>query len=85
MDAFAGVAGRHPSFAGSSPVQPLALAALVPIRMMIIPCPSRLYTVAPQRIGLSMYAIGSSNIAARLAGLDVRRAGIASFAVGGAM
>lgn len=33
----------------------------------------------------SMYAIGSSNVAAGLAGLNVRQAKIASFAVGGAM
>ena len=32
-----------------------------------------------------MYAIGSSSVAARLAGLDVRRAKIISYAIGGAM
>jgi ribose transport system permease protein len=32
-----------------------------------------------------MYATGSSNTAARLAGLDVRRAKVVSFAVGGMM
>ena len=38
-----------------------------------------------RRIGLAMYAIGSDSTAARLAGLDVRKAKIASYAVGGAM
>ena len=37
------------------------------------------------RIGLSIYAIGSDSVAARLAGLDVRRAKISSYAIGGAM
>jgi ribose transport system permease protein len=32
-----------------------------------------------------MYALGSSSVAARLAGLDVRRAKIVSYAIGGAM
>jgi ribose transport system permease protein len=32
-----------------------------------------------------MYAIGSDDVAARLAGLDIRRAKIASYAIGGAM
>ena len=32
-----------------------------------------------------MYAIGSSSVAARLAGLNVQQAKIASFAIGGAM
>jgi ribose transport system permease protein len=37
------------------------------------------------RIGLSMYAIGSNSVAAHLAGLNVRQAKIASYAIGGAM
>ena len=34
---------------------------------------------------MSIYAIGSDSVAARLAGLDVRRAKISSYAIGGAM
>ena len=37
------------------------------------------------KTGLSLYAIGSNLTAARLAGLDTRRAKIVSFAIGGAM
>jgi ribose transport system permease protein len=37
------------------------------------------------RTGLSIYAVGSSAVAARLAGLDVRRAKTVAYAIGGAM
>lgn len=37
------------------------------------------------RRGLSIYAIGSDQIAARLAGIEVRRAKVASYALGGAL
>jgi ribose transport system permease protein len=36
-------------------------------------------------MGLAIYAIGSNSVAARLAGLDVERAKLASYAIGGAM
>jgi ribose transport system permease protein len=52
---------------------------------MIIPAVLIFLLSRRSRIGLSMYAIGSDNVAARLAGVDTRRAKIASYAVGGAM
>ncbi len=58
---------------------------IVPILMALIPALFVFLFSRRSRIGLSMYAIGSSSVAARLAGLDVRRAKIASYAVGGAM
>jgi ribose transport system permease protein len=57
----------------------------LPILMMIIPAVLVFLLSRRSRIGLSMYAIGSDNVAARLAGVDTRRAKIASYAVGGAM
>lgn len=60
-------------------------SALLPILMMLIPATVVAIWARRSRLGLSVYAIGSSSIAARLAGLDVRRAKIASFAIGGAM
>jgi ribose transport system permease protein len=53
--------------------------------MMAIPAIAVFIFSRYSRIGLSIYAIGSSNVAARLAGIDVRRAKIVSYAVGGAM
>jgi ribose transport system permease protein len=58
---------------------------IMPILMAAIPAIAVFILSRRSRIGLSMYAIGSSSIAARLAGLDVRRAKIASYAIGGAM
>ena len=58
---------------------------ILPILMGLLPAILVFLLARRSRIGLSMYAIGSSNVAARLAGLNVRQAKIASFAVGGAM
>lgn len=58
---------------------------VVPIIMMIIPALIVFFVSRRTRIGLSMYALGSNGVAARLAGLDVRRAKIVSYAIGGAM
>jgi len=58
---------------------------IVPILMILIPAFLVFILSRRSRIGLSMYAIGSSSIAARLAGLDIRRAKITSYAIGGAM
>ncbi|MCX6045416.1 MAG: hypothetical protein NT075_09895, partial [Chloroflexi bacterium] len=58
---------------------------IMPILMMAIPALLVFIFSRRTRIGLSMYAIGSSSIAARLLGLDVRRAKIVSYAIGGAM
>jgi ribose transport system permease protein len=58
---------------------------LVPILMMLVPALLVFLFSRRSRIGLAMYAIGSSNVAARLAGIDVRQAKIVSYAIGGAM
>lgn len=58
---------------------------VVPILMIILPAVAVFLFSRRSRLGLSMYAIGSSSVAARLAGIDVRRAKIASYAIGGAM
>ncbi|MEZ4733500.1 MAG: ABC transporter permease [Caldilineaceae bacterium] len=58
---------------------------VVPILMIIIPAVAIFLFSRRSRLGLSMYAIGSNSVAARLAGIDVRRAKIASYAIGGAM
>ena len=58
---------------------------IVPLVMMILPAIAVFIFSRRSRIGLAMYAIGSSSTAARLAGLDVRRAKITSYAIGGAM
>jgi len=58
---------------------------VVPILMIILPAVAVFLFSRRSRLGLSMYAIGSSSVAARLAGIDVRRAKIASYALGGAM
>ena len=57
----------------------------MPILMMAIPSIALFILSKRSRIGLAMYAIGSDSVAARLAGLDTRRAKIASYALGGAM
>lgn len=57
----------------------------MPILMMAIPALAVFILSRRSRIGLSIYAIGSDEVAAGFAGLDVRRAKIASYAIGGAM
>lgn len=58
---------------------------VVPLVMMAIPALIVFFFSRHTRIGLTMYAVGSDSVAARLAGLDVRRAKILSYAIGGAM
>ena len=58
---------------------------IVPILMMLIPAILVFIFSKRSRLGLAMYAIGSSQVAARLAGIDVGRAKLASYAIGGAM
>jgi len=58
---------------------------VLPMVMMLIPAVLVAIWASRSRLGLSLYAIGSSSTAARLAGLDVRRAKIASYAIGGAL
>ena len=58
---------------------------IMPILMMAIPALVVYLLATRSRIGLSIYAIGSDSVAARLAGIDIRRAKIASYAIGGAM
>lgn len=58
---------------------------IVPLMMIVLPALAVHLFARRTRIGLTMYAAGSSNTAARLAGLDVRRAKVVSFAVGGVM
>lgn len=58
---------------------------VLPLVMMALPALLVFLLSRRTRIGLSMYAIGSDSVAARLAGLDIRRSKIASYAVGGAM
>jgi ribose transport system permease protein len=58
---------------------------LVPFVMIMLPALAVYFFSRHTRMGLAMYAIGSSSVAARLAGLDVRRAKIVSYAIGGAM
>lgn len=57
----------------------------VPILMGLIPAIIVYYISRRTRLGLGIYALGSSRVAARLAGLDVERAKLASYAIGGAM
>jgi ribose transport system permease protein len=58
---------------------------VVPLVMMVVPAVVVFLFARRTRTGLAMYAIGSSSVAARLAGLDTRRAKIVSYAIGGAM
>ncbi len=58
---------------------------IMPVLMMTIPALVVLYLSQRTRLGLSLYAIGSDSTVARLAGLDVTRAKIVSYAIGGAM
>lgn len=56
-----------------------------PILMMLIPTIAVAVWARRTRQGLTLYAVGSSKVAARLSGLDVRRAKIVSYAIGGAL
>ena len=58
---------------------------LVPILMMLVPAVLIFIFARRSRLGLAIYAIGSSPVAARLAGIDTRRAKLVSYAIGGAM
>jgi ribose transport system permease protein len=58
---------------------------VLPFMMIVIPTFIVYYISKRTRLGLSMYAIGSDGVAARLAGLNGQRAKVASYAVGGAM
>lgn len=58
---------------------------ILPLLMITIPALVVYLFSRRSRLGLAMYAIGSSHVAAHLAGIDVRRAKIASYAIGGAM
>jgi ribose transport system permease protein len=58
---------------------------VMPIVMIVLPAVAIAIFCRRTRIGLTLYAIGSSSVAARLAGLDVRRTKIISFALGGAL
>lgn len=58
---------------------------IMPILMMAVVAIVVLIVARRTRTGLSLYAIGSDSIAARLAGLNTRQAKIVSYAIGGAM
>lgn len=58
---------------------------VMPILMILLPALLVFLLSRRTRLGLAIYAIGSDGIAARLAGLDTRRAKIASYAIGGAL
>ena len=58
---------------------------VMPLLMMALPALAVFTLSKRSRLGLSLYAVGSDNVAARLAGLDIGRAKIASYAIGGAM
>ncbi len=58
---------------------------VLPIFMMLLPTLGVLYLSRGTRLGLTLYASGSAGTVARLAGLDVTRAKIVSYAIGGAM
>lgn len=58
---------------------------VLPLLMIALPALAAYMVSRRSRIGLSIYAIGSDTIASRLAGLDVRRAKIISYAIGGAL
>lgn len=56
-----------------------------PLLMMLIPGLLVALWARNTRLGLTLYAAGSNRMAAQLAGLDVRRAKILAYAIGGAM
>jgi ribose transport system permease protein len=53
--------------------------------MLVLPTLVVVWFLRRSRLGLSLHATGSDRVAAFLAGVDVRRARIVSYAVGGAM
>ncbi len=55
----------------------------LPAAMLAVPVLAVYLAVRRTRLGLSLYAVGSHREAARLAGLDVARAKVASYAFGG--
>ncbi|MEM7032139.1 MAG: ABC transporter permease [Chloroflexota bacterium] len=57
----------------------------LPLLVMFVPALAVLFFSRRSRLGLSLYATGSDQVAAQLAGLDIRRAKIWSYAIGGAM
>ena len=57
----------------------------MPILMMLVPTLLIAWLARRSRLGLSIYALGSDAVAARLAGLDGRRAKMAAYAIGGAL
>jgi len=56
-----------------------------PLLMMLIPGMLIALWVRTSRLGLTLYATGSNRTAAQLAGLNVRRAKVLAYAIGGAM
>ena len=58
---------------------------ILPILVMAVPTILIAYFARRSRTGLSIYATGSDINASRLAGLNIRRAKIVSYALGGAM
>ena len=58
---------------------------IMPMLMMAIPTVLIYLLSTRTKLGLSMYALGSDSVAARLAGLDNRQAKIVSYALGGAL
>ena len=70
-------------FSGS--VSGIGGSPIMPIIMLIIPTFLVFMYLNRSQNGLSIYAIGSDNLAAQLTGLDVRKAKVLSYAIGGAM
>jgi ribose transport system permease protein len=60
-------------------------SAIMPILMLTIPTILVFIYINRSQTGLSIYAVGSDGNAARLAGLDIRKAKIVSYAIGGAL
>lgn len=58
---------------------------IMPILMLAIPTIITFIYLSWSRMGLSIYAIGSDLVAARMIGVEVRKAKIVSYAIGGAM
>lgn len=58
---------------------------ILPMLMLAIPTLIVYFVANKTRLGLSIYGVGSDGVAARLAGLNVQRAKIASYAIGGAL
>lgn len=58
---------------------------VMPLLMMALPALAVFVLSRRSRLGLSLYAVGSDRVAARLAGLNLRNAKVASYAIGGAM